>query len=238
MQQIICRYEKGEPIRFIAHLDLMRAMQRALRRARIPLAFTQGRHPRPRVAYASPLAVGATSEAEIMALELEEPLDPAVVQDALNECLPDGLRILASWTNPPHKSRLSVGELDTSDFRVTICGPVDADELRRRVSALQTAPTIVYTRKREDKVREVDLRPFLSDIAVEQMETGRAVLRLRLKALPGGGASPVEILEVLGFTPERYAIHPHRIALFSSGTVGKAARRRAGKMLPRRRKQH
>ena len=238
MQEIVCRYEKGEAVKYISHLDLVRAMQRACRRARIPLAFTQGRHPRPKVAYASALGVGATGEAEIMVLGLEEPLDTEVVQDAMNACLPHGLRILSTWTSPAYKRKFSVGELDTSDFRVAIRGPIDGEELRERVAALQSRASIIYTRKREDKTRDLDLRRFLSEIGVETVEQGNAVLRLRLRAMPGGSASPLEIMDALGYPPGQFRIEPHRTALFSSGAVGRPARRRVRKMLPRGKDEH
>ena len=82
---LLClQYSKGEEARFLSHLDLMRAMERALRRARLPLAFSEGYNPHPRVAYASALAVGVTSEGEYLDLELEEDLSAQEVVDALS----------------------------------------------------------------------------------------------------------------------------------------------------------
>ena len=77
MQEIVCLYAKGEEVRYLSHLDLIRAWQRAVRRARLPVAHTQGALARPRIGFGPALGVGATSEAEHVVIELEEPLDPS-----------------------------------------------------------------------------------------------------------------------------------------------------------------
>jgi radical SAM-linked protein len=106
VQRIAFRFIKGELVRFVSHLDLMRCFERAMRRADFPVGYTQGFNPRPRMAFASALSVGATSEWELGQVELAEPHDPACLEAliaSLNAQLPSGLRIEEAWVVPLEK---------------------------------------------------------------------------------------------------------------------------------------
>ncbi len=103
MERILFRFTKGEPVRFVGHLDLMRVVERAIRRSGFPIAYSQGFNPRPRMAFASALTLGATSECELCQLDLAEDLDPgrlAPAIQALREQLPPGLEVREVWAIP------------------------------------------------------------------------------------------------------------------------------------------
>jgi radical SAM-linked protein len=111
MQRVLFRFAKREPVRFVSHLDLMRAFERAMRRANFPVGYTQGFNPRPKMAFASALSVGATSEWELCQVDLAEPLAaerlPALADD-LNRQFPVGLQILDAWVLDPEKKTLHI----------------------------------------------------------------------------------------------------------------------------------
>lgn len=111
MTRVLFRFTKGEPIRFVSHLDLMRAFERGMRRARFPVSYTQGFNPRPKMAFASALSVGATSDWELCQVDLAEELPdeqlPALVE-ALNRQFPPGLRIVDAWVLDPEKKSLYI----------------------------------------------------------------------------------------------------------------------------------
>ena len=92
--RLIIRFSKEERVKYISHLDLMRTLQRTLRRAEIPVAFSQGFNPHPRLAFASALAVGMTSEGEYIDILLEQDMEPREFCDRLNAVLPLGIRML------------------------------------------------------------------------------------------------------------------------------------------------
>src|ERR687883_430374 len=94
VQRLRVRYAKRGRMRFTSHRDFSRAFERALVRARIPMAYSSGFNPHPRISYAGASPTGAASEAEYLEIGLAEELDPAVVQAALEESLPDGLDVL------------------------------------------------------------------------------------------------------------------------------------------------
>jgi radical SAM-linked protein len=106
VQRIVFRFTKGEPVRFVSHLDLMRCFERAMRRSEFPVGYSQGFNPRPRLSFASALSVGATSEWELGQVELAEPFDDGCLETlvaSLNAQLPAGLRIEEAWSVPLEK---------------------------------------------------------------------------------------------------------------------------------------
>lgn len=87
-------YAKEGPAKYISHLDLIRAFERAARRAGLPVAFTQGFNPHPKLSFAAPLAVGTAGEAEFADIELTENIPAGVVAKSLSEVMPEGLRLI------------------------------------------------------------------------------------------------------------------------------------------------
>lgn len=94
VQRLRLRYVKRGPMRFSSTRDFQRALERALRRAAIPMAFSAGFHPHPRISYANAAPTGAASEAEYVELALAESVDPQQVAQRLNRALPAGLAVV------------------------------------------------------------------------------------------------------------------------------------------------
>jgi radical SAM-linked protein len=94
VQRIRIRYAKRGRLRFTSHRDFSRAFERAVFRARIPMAYSSGFNPHPRISYAGAAPTGSASEAEYLEIALAQVVDPADVQAALDEALPDGLDVL------------------------------------------------------------------------------------------------------------------------------------------------
>jgi radical SAM-linked protein len=97
VQQIKVKYRKGEEVKFISHRDLMRAFQRAVRRAGLPVAYSQGFNPHMKISWGNALKVGATSEEEYAQLQLEGWVKPEELKARLNQHLPKGLAILDAF---------------------------------------------------------------------------------------------------------------------------------------------
>src|SRR6478736_2101506 len=94
VQRLRVRYAKRGRLRFTSHRDFSRAFERAVFRARIPMAYSSGFNPHPRISYAGASPTGAASEAEYLEIGLAEVVDPAVILGQLEEALPDGLDVL------------------------------------------------------------------------------------------------------------------------------------------------
>lgn len=97
MQRIKLKYSKGEEVKFIGHRDLMRAFQRAIRRAGLPIAYSQGFNPHMKISWGNALKVGATSAAETATLQIDGWIHPDEVKARLNQTLPKGLEILDAF---------------------------------------------------------------------------------------------------------------------------------------------
>jgi radical SAM-linked protein len=231
MQQIVCRFAKGEAVKYISHLDLMRALERGMRRARLPLAYSEGFNPRPRVSYASALSVGHTSDAELMAITLQDPIDPTDLREALNDALPEGLAVLQAWTPPPHKPKTSLGDIDTAEYQVAIDGALKGIDLEQRAAGFLAQERVPITRTRDKGSKDIDLRPLVDGITVLRADADGAELSLKLRTGSSGGARPEEVLATLGISGRGFRVRIHRRALYASGSTGRAARQKLRRLL-------
>jgi len=97
MQRIKVQYKKGTEVKFISHRDLMRAFQRAIRRADLPVAYSQGFNPHMKISWGNAIKVGATSDNEFAELQIDGWLKPLELIDCLNHHLPQGLEIIDAF---------------------------------------------------------------------------------------------------------------------------------------------
>ena len=100
VQRLRVRYAKRGRLRFTSHRDFSRAFERAVFRARVPMAYSSGFNPHPRISYAGAAPTGSASEAEYLEIALAEVVDPAAMHAALDEALPDGLDVLEVVESP------------------------------------------------------------------------------------------------------------------------------------------
>jgi radical SAM family uncharacterized protein/radical SAM-linked protein len=198
------RYAKQGRLTALSHLETMHALLRALRRARLPLAFSQGYHPKPRVSFGPALAVGVESRAELFDLELVGRVAGGEVAAALAPELPEGLSLLSAESLPPGTP--SLGESLRAIHYVADFTGESADEaaLQGRVEAFLGTDRTVIRRERRPKAgdrrrnqkiaagkqREIDLRAIVTHIAVE----GPGRVAFSLRADPAGSARPAEVL--------------------------------------------
>lgn len=189
------RYAKGPELRFISHLDLMRAWLRAVSRAELPVAFSQGFSPHPKIAFGPPLALGLTTSADYMDIQLDRPLS-GDIGTLINPHLAPGLNVLES--KPIFGNAKSITELcDAAEYRVL------RDEAFDPPAAVQKAKEILDSKKpwpvdvlRKDQHKELDLAPQILDISAE---AGSLKIKMRLVE---GGVKLNEALAVILELPE------------------------------------
>src|SRR5690349_7657199 len=109
-------FEKGEPVRWLRHLDMLRTFERTIRRAELPIAFSSGFNPRERITFASALGVGVTGGAELMTLEFTDSVDPPSIIASLNGKLPAGIRIPEASEIPDAGSRDLLNSFDRAEL--------------------------------------------------------------------------------------------------------------------------
>ncbi|WP_374713022.1 TIGR03936 family radical SAM-associated protein, partial [Symbiobacterium terraclitae] len=186
--QLRIRLAKVGLARFLSHLDLQRTVERGLRRAGLPLAFTQGFNPHPRISYASALATGTSSEGEFLDVDLTEPVDPAEFLARANQHLPQGVRVLEARPAPGEGDSL-MAQINAAAYRLTVEG-ADQAALEAAVAAFLAAREVVVAREGRTGTRPVDIRPQVYELAV----TGPGELRALVQTGSQGNLKPEEVL--------------------------------------------
>jgi radical SAM-linked protein len=162
MLKVRLRYAKRGKLRFASHRDVARAFERALRRAALPVAYSQGYHPHPKISWVGAAPTGVASEAEYVEIQFAEQVDPEVVRTRLNAALPDGLRVLDGV--PAGAGRLAE-RIDASVWRLEVHG-VSSAQLRRAAEVLLARPRVLVERVSREGRRQVDVRAALASLSV------------------------------------------------------------------------
>lgn len=183
------RFAKRGDLRLVSHHDLMRCLERLLRRAGLPMAHSQGFNPRPKVVFPLPMGLGIEGRREVVELELTEPLEPVEVLDRLGAVAPDGLDFFEA---EPGTAGKTAPRVIRADYALEIPEP-ERRAAAVAVEALRASPSWPYTRRRPDRTIEIDLRPYLLDVSLDDDGT----LRFGLRVDPAGSARPEEIVDTL-----------------------------------------
>ncbi|MDQ7823250.1 MAG: TIGR03960 family B12-binding radical SAM protein [Candidatus Eremiobacteraeota bacterium] len=192
VQRLRIGHTKEAPVRLISHLDLLRTFQRAVRRANLPVAYTEGFHPRMRLSPGPALSLGYTSKAEWIDIDLREALDPAEGKRRLQESLPRGISIFELKEFPLGGEPLSES-IHMASYRMTLlCRDVtSACSVPAVVADLMGSPEIMAARKG----KELDVRPLVASLEVLSTEGEIVVLEARLKITGTASAKPQDILD-------------------------------------------
>lgn len=190
-------FAKKKPVKYISHLDLALAWERALRRAQMPLAYSQGFNPRPKMQFASGLPLGATGSAEIVDIILTESISPEEARTRIRPALPRGIQ-LQRVEEVPLKSPTLQQLLRQAEYRVVVEIDLPAELLAERIQALLGATEFIQTRRRRKKKEVFDLRPWLHDLRLEKVGEGEVELWMRLTSGQFGNLRPEAVLEALG----------------------------------------
>jgi radical SAM-linked protein len=216
MAQIICRYRKGEAARWISHLDVKRTLERAMRRAELPLTLTEGHNPHLKLSFGPPLSVGITGDAEMVAVHLDVAMAPDALKERLNAQLPPGLQMMEAWAVPGYRKKETFGDIDVAEYRVAVQGCASADELRARMAEVMASEHLIVQRGGDRPERSVDLRPLVLSLAITESRGDEVELKMRLKTGSHGGARPQEVVSLLGVRDGEYLVRYHRTGLYAS----------------------
>jgi radical SAM-linked protein len=170
VQRLRVRYAKRGRLRFTSHRDFSRAFERAVFRARLPMAYSSGFNPHPRISYAGAAPTGSASEAEYLELALAEIVDPAAVHAALDAAMPDGLDVVEVVESPG--SGLS-DLLQASRWRIVL--PVALEEVQTAVTAFLAAGEVPVERMTKKGLRSFDSRAAVLSLVVVPEEDGAAL---------------------------------------------------------------
>jgi radical SAM-linked protein len=201
-------FHKTEAMRFTSNLDLHRTLERTLRRAGLPLAYTLGFHPHPRLTLASALALGCTSEAELADFWLEEALPSDEVLARCQRASPSGIQVTGLSPVPLEGPALPT-LVAAAEYEARLDPAGSPPDIAARVEDVMRQATIPRVRRE----KAYDLRPLIETLEVECQPHGGAVLRMRLAAREAATGRPEEVLLALDVEPAGARIHRTRLYL-------------------------
>ena len=220
VQRLRIRYAKRGRLRFTSHRDFSRAFERALVRAAIPMAYSSGFNPHPRISYAGAAPTGSASEAEYLEIGLREVVDPAEVARRLDEALPPGLDVLEVVESA---GGALADRLEASLWRVKVAG-LDQAELSSAVAAFLAREEVVVERMTKKGMRSFDCRAAVAGLEVVDDGTDPALALVLRHTVPAVRPDDVlsGIAEVSGFVPPSAPLltRLEQGPLDDAGTVG------------------
>lgn len=191
-------FTKRGRVRFVSHRDVARAFERAFRIEQLPLAFTLGFSPRPKVSFGLALSVGHESDAEYLDFELREPVDPEQLPGPLSDALPEGIEVTGAAQLIDRAPALQES-VTLVEYRVT-ASDVDAivgtDLLQASVDRALASPALPVTRTRKGRESTDDIKPAIRSIELGFDHEGSPALELALST-QSRGARPREVLDAL-----------------------------------------
>jgi radical SAM-linked protein len=208
-KKVRLRFRKVGEIRFLSHLELAQLFYRASRRADLPLCFSEGFHPMPKIIFATALPVGVESLAEVVDMELEGRIPAGEVMERLNQMLPQGIQVIgaeevllsSSPSYPPHRSV----------YWISLDHLLSKEEAFAKVKKALDQEEFLVHQKRKEENRIVDVRPLIEKMDVKGTEEGLGEasgwgIELILRNVGGRRAKPSEIIEaIMGWERNSFA---------------------------------
>lgn len=232
LNSIRVKYVRGEETKYISHLDMMKAFERAIRRSGLPISYSQGFNPHPQMVFGLPLSVGVTSEAEYADFILEEKIEPEHFMDKLNLKFPQGLKVVAAKTKSSKGNIMAEVSRASYDVIVSSNELINISEICKNISALLDKHELIISKRSKGKTKDVDIRDMIFGVEAHSIEDYKTYkdrgnifqLKLLLSAGSKANLKPELLIEALNresginFIPLKI----HRTGLFV-GVDGQAS---------------
>lgn len=209
LQRIRLTYRRGEALRYTSHLEMQTVWERTFRRARLPLAYSQGFNPHPRLHMASALPLGFLSRCEIIDLWLESPHEVDDVQARAQASAPPGL-LIEHAENVSLQAPALQTQVQSAEYLARLLDPVDTTQVQAVVDGLLAAENL----PRERRGKPYDLRPLIETLVLQAGQDPPALF-MRLSAREGATGRPEEVLESMGLDPTAARIERTALILSS-----------------------
>lgn len=223
MSVLRIQYVKKDNMKFLSHLEMVRFMERTFRRMELPLKFSQGFNPHPKISFAAPLAVGVSSDAEIVEVELTEMIDPAEFLEAHEADVPEGLQFVRAKEVPGTGKLMAL--VNASEYLVEVKfnegaqAPEVRNEKERLADFLGNEEIIIQKKTKKGKIKDVNIRPFVFEARNVLAEADRSIYRLNVATGSNGNLKPELFVELfmkeIGAIEQTDSIRVHRLQLFT-----------------------
>ena len=212
MQRLRIRFRRGEEVKFISHLDLMRLWTRAFIRAGIPLAYSEGFNPHPKLSLAAPLAIGVTSEAELLDVFISKWVSPHFFSAAVSQQLPRGIEILQVQPVGPHQPALPA-QIRYAEYMVEVETSRTQSDIESALSRLLALEHLPWQHQRDTGPRHYDLRILIDDIWPADYHQSYCTIGMRLRCDNSGSGRPEQVTAALGFSQHPRQVQRTRLIL-------------------------
>lgn len=212
MQRLRITFSRGDEVKYLSHLDLMRLWERALRRADIPLAYSQGFSPHPRISIAAPLPIGVTSDGELMDILLQKKASPYFFIKTVGEQLPHGIGIagVAQVALPLPSLQSQVRQ---AEYRVELATDKREQEVEEALSSFMAKKQLPWQHRRDREMRHYDLRSLVDRLWLIEWQESRCTLGMRLRTDSSATGRAEQVTLALGFPDPPRSIHRTELIL-------------------------
>jgi radical SAM-linked protein len=189
------RFSRGEELKFIAHLDVLRLFERAIKRSGLPIAYTQGFNPRQKLVFGLPMPVGLTSSAEYADAEFDQDISPGYFIETLNKSLPEGIRVLDAVILKCGETVMS--QIASARYEISVKAGEDVglSVLESKIHAFLDMDEIMVKKKTKKGLRPVNIKPLIYSLSVVEGHDGHFTIRAFLCAGSGNNLRPDLLME-------------------------------------------
>ena len=223
--RMMVAFEKGAALRYIGHLDLMRTVQRGLRRSNLPIKYSNGFNPHIRLSFAAPLSVGVVGLNELMEVPLEDGVTAEQFISSMNEVLPACLQMRSCHAiDDTYPALMSL--VAGADYRIEFAADEEGKKAAEKFADFMALDCYVANRRTKSGENPCDIRPFVQDGTCTETENGY-VIKLRTSAMQAGMLKPAlwfdSLREFAGCGEIQHLIYrEHILAKGASGKLGTA----------------
>jgi len=209
MMRLRITFEKTAAMLYTGHLDLHRTLERTIRRAKLPLAYSQGFNPKPKINLAAALPLGCTGEGELGDIWFAEDQPVNFVIESLQKASPPGITVRKGEIINLQEPKLPNIVL-SSEYLIKLIRPIK--DLSDRIKRIKNKKTII----RERRGKEYDLKPLILSIEeVEPSPNGEQRFSLHLSALAGATGRPDEVIKELDIPYQNTRVHRQKLLIKS-----------------------
>lgn len=206
MQRIRLVYAKGDDLKYTGNLDMHKVWERIFRRARLPLAYSQGFHPQPRIHQACPLPLGFTSQEDLLDLWMVTDHNLPDLGEKLEKALQPGITIKEILIVPIEEKPLQT-QVVSAIYEVVIDADQQPEDIAERINTLLSQETCM----RERRGKEYDLLPLIESLKIDPLNSN--LLEMTLAARPSATGRPEEVLDALGIPLQDVTISRKKLLL-------------------------
>ena len=211
-QRLRIRFYRGQEIKFISHLDIMRLWQRAFHRAGISLAYSEGFSPHPRISLAAPLPIGITSEAELMDIFTARWVSPHFFTKAVSQQLPAGIEIQQVYQIALNLPSLQ-SQIRYAEYKVEVETEKERKDVEAALASLLSLEHLPWQHQRDTGTKHYDLRVLIDDLWLIGWYQPYCTIGMKLRCDSNGSGRPEQVVTALGFTQYPHSINRTKLLL-------------------------